>query len=590
MSMLHSMRLRRSSADDHDPQDASANGAGSNHADSDPPADATGAQPERTLELVPDPPSAKNAAGVWNLIELAKRSGERGEVARDFANALDELRHTTTEFSIGAARSAVSVGVIGTEVERLQAELEDLAGRVESLRGSSETASEAASQSADVASELATEAERGLSVVGRVIDAIDELKEQSVRVADLLDGLVRKELADIGTFSSVIDGVARQTKLLALNAAIEAARAGEHGRGFAVVAGEVGRLASETEQQTAQIRETIDRTRSQMEEIQGAAEAARDRASQSATDGDEGRGALERIGALVGTSSASAAELAALSNQQLEDVEHVASNMDQIQAATAEIMSRSSTVSEHQLDLSASTERATLTIARFHTAGAVDKLHALCRGLAGDLREILETAIDGRRVTLSQVLALEYQELTGPLVQRLQRLFDVSNVGPEGFDPPKFQTAYDTLVDVEMMERMDAVLQAEPRLTFALPFDLNVFAPAHNTIFSQDCTGDAAQDLARNRTKRFFLDSAALTRASRMELGKELPARRMSRSEIEKLGAQLHEPDDDAQTFLLQTYARDTGAVLSTLSVPLYIKGERFGVVTLGWDPERMQD
>jgi hypothetical protein len=45
-----------------------------------------------------------------------------------------------------------------------------------------------------------------------------------------------------------------------------------------------------------------------------------------------------------------------------------------------------------------------------------------------------------------------------------------------------------------MMERMDAVLTAKPRLTFALPFDLNVFAPAHNTIFSQDCTGDPAAD------------------------------------------------------------------------------------------------
>jgi hypothetical protein len=30
--------------------------------------------------------------------------------------------------------------------------------------------------------------------------------------------------------------------------------------------------------------------------------------------------------------------------------------------------------------------------------------------------------------------------------------------------------------------------------------------------------------------------------------------------------------------------------VLSTLSVPLFVKGQRFGVVTLGWDPERLQD
>ena len=41
-----------------------------------------------------------------------------------------------------------------------------------------------------------------------------------------------------------------------------------------------------------------------------------------------------------------------------------------------------------------------------------------------------------------------------------------------------------------MMERMDAVLVAEPKLTFALPFDLNAWAAAHNSVFSQDITGD----------------------------------------------------------------------------------------------------
>ena len=156
----------------------------------------------------------RDESGVWDLPTLATRPGETGELARDFGNALNELRQMTTEFSIGAARSAVSVGVIGTEVARLQAELEDLAGRVESVRGSSHHASRAASESAGVASELAGEAERGLAVVSRVIDAIDELHEHSVRVADLLDGLVRKELADIGAFSSVIDGVAARRSCL----------------------------------------------------------------------------------------------------------------------------------------------------------------------------------------------------------------------------------------------------------------------------------------------------------------------------------------------------------------------------------------
>ena len=279
-----------------------------------------------------------------------------------------------------------------------------------------------------------------------------------------------------------------------------------------------------------------------------------------------------------------------LAGQQLEHAEHVAANVHEITAAAAEIASRSSAVSNHQLELSASTERASLTIAGFYTGGTTDRLHRMCRDLAGELREILEAAIDGHRVSLDKVLALDYQELKGPLIGRLQRLFDVSRVGAAGFDPPKFQTAYDSLVDAQMMERMDAVLAAEPRLTFALPFDLNAYAPAHNSVFSRDCTGDPQRDLALNRTKRFFLDSAALTRAARMEIGVELPPRQLSRPQLQRAAARLHEPAERASTFLLQTYARDTGAVLSTLSVPLYVKRQRFGVVTLGWDPERLHD
>jgi methyl-accepting chemotaxis protein len=63
----------------------------------------------------------------------------------------------------------------------------------------------------------------------------------------------------------------------------------------------------------------------------------------------------------------------------------------------------------------------------------------------------------------------------------------------------------------------------------------------------------------------------------------------MTREELRNAGAQLTEPASDHKPFLLQTYARDTGAVLSIMSVPLYVKGERFGSVTVGWNPEKLR-
>ena len=74
-----------------------------------------------------------------------------------------------------------------------------------------------------------------------------------------------------------------------------------------------------------------------------------------------------------------------------------------------------------------------------------------------------------------------------------------------------------------------------------------------------------------------------------MALGVELPTRAVTLQEIRAAGAQLAEPPRETLPVLIQTYARDTGAVLSTMSVPLYVKGQRYGSVIIGWDPERLR-
>ena len=541
-------------------------------------------EPSDAARLAPD------AGGTWDLAGLRGRGGRDGELAAGIADALDLLAQTANDFSIAAARGSLSVGVIGTESEGLCTELERVTGRAQSLRASSSESSVAASEAAGIAGELASTIDQGMAVVARVIESLDRLRERTEEVAERVDELARGELREIGNISAAIDRVAKQTKLLALNAAIEAARAGEHGRGFGVVATEVSRLAAETATQTSHIAHTIARAQSQMTTVQRAAGEARERAASGAGDADAGRGALESVRNLVESSRERTTHTAEIAASHVGDSSAVSDAISAITASSARIEEQARAVASHQLSLSVGTEGASKLIARFRTGGLISRLHDRGLALAIELRAVLEGLVDRGEVSLDDLLSLDYVKVRGSQIERLRRLFDVSRVPAEGFDPPKYLTAYDELVDTSLTACLEATLRSEPGLTDAGIADLNTYAPAVVSAFTQDWTGQPQRDLECNRTKRFFLGSPAMVRASRAELGVELPVSVLSRNEIRAGGARLAERDSDARRMLVQTYARDTGALLSVLSVPLYVHGQRYGTALLIWDPEQLRD
>jgi methyl-accepting chemotaxis protein len=334
--------------------------------------DASAAETAKRSGLAADSPDlARSPGGRWDLVAIADGGGPAASLAQEVGAALDELAQTTSDFSVGAARSSRSVALIGSEVEGLRSELEVLAERAGSLLSSSQEGATAARQSAAVTTELMTQTEHGLAVLSRVISGLQELSERTEQVAELIDSLARGELSDIDNFSAMIDNVAKQTKLLALNAAIEAARAGEHGRGFAVVADEVGRLAAETAAQTAQIAETIGRTQTQMGAVQQAAAAARERATEGSGNAGEGRTALEHVSALIESSSERSQRIAELAGTQLADAAAVDEAIGAINASSARIEEQARSVSSHQVGLAAGTVNASQVIARFRTPGVI---------------------------------------------------------------------------------------------------------------------------------------------------------------------------------------------------------------------------
>lgn len=153
---------------------------------------------------------------------------------------------------------------------------------------------------------------------------VDVIEQNRGRLESLENTLHLNEIAMLELDSRVkqiremvdmISGIADSTNLLALNAAIEAARAGEQGRGFAVVADEVRKLASDTSQQTTNIR-------SMMNELTAAAERSRQAVYESRQ---------EMTNALH-----SSDEVKTTFEQIEKAVEHIRDRVEQISVATEE--------------------------------------------------------------------------------------------------------------------------------------------------------------------------------------------------------------------------------------------------------------
>ena len=166
-------------------------------------------------------------------------------------------------------------------------------------------------------------------------------------------------------------------------------------------------------------------------------------------------------------------------------------------------------------------------------------------------QQVKQWAMECRKEVTSQFeLLLTSGKLSMP------QLFDTFYIPIPGTDPQKFRTQYDNLSDGVVQPIIDKILERDKRLVFIVIVDRNGYLPTHNSRFAQPLTGNMAEDAKTNRTKRIFNDRTGLAAARNL------------------------------QPFLLQRYSRDTGEVMSDLSVPLFIQNRHWGAVRIGYKQE----
>ena len=154
--------------------------------------------------------------------------------------SITDVSATMQEMSAAMEETTSTLNQITEAIDEIYSSVERIAGNADAGKVSSQEMESRASG----ANDAAAEGEKKANI------------ETEKMAASLNEKIAKsKSVEQIEVLTSNIIEITEQTNLLALNASIEAARAGEAGRGFAVVADEIGKLAGNSADAAAKIRQ-----------------------------------------------------------------------------------------------------------------------------------------------------------------------------------------------------------------------------------------------------------------------------------------------------------------------------------------------
>ncbi|MBY5983402.1 Tar ligand binding domain-containing protein [Halomonas sp. DP5Y7-2] len=249
---------------------------------------------------------------------------------------VSEVRHGGTRMADASREIAAGNVDLSARTEQQAASIEQTAASMDELTTTVAQNADNAGQARHLASQASTTAEQGGDVVGRVVETMETISQDSRQISDI---------------TGMIDAIAFQTNILALNASVEAARAGEQGRGFAVVAGEVRSLASRSAEAAGRIKTLIETS---TQRIDGGTQLARQAGDTMA----EVVNAVRRVHDIVD-------EIAVASREQSEGIGQIGQAVTQLDQTTQQNAALVQQVSRAAEDLAIQARQLATTVAIF---------------------------------------------------------------------------------------------------------------------------------------------------------------------------------------------------------------------------------